>query len=568
MGALWGTSRNQRWLAVFILAAAVFLPTLGNGLVWDDHSILEQIGALDKPLQAFSEMYRIGSEQTPYYRPNVILTFLFGWRLFGANPVGYHALNIVLHALVSGVVFLIGWKLLPPLPAMLAAAIFAVHPVHVEPVSFISSGPNDLLSALLFLSGVLVLLPKRDTSASGETSEGPRLWLAAGFYFLACLTKEATLLLPALLPIIFWSRPGATISRQLGRVNAIVLPFVVALAGYAVLRWHAVLQNGPAANQEFVHASLGQQLAVVSQVFRLLFFPYKIVPFYDLWTVSRLEAGIGALWLALFGCAVFALGRTRRWDLPCRLGLALFIVTLVPALPVFPRAGALIAERFLYLPSAGFAILAGCAVDLLWRVGGKAVVRKAALGSLCVLLLLMSGWSAARSRDWRDDVTLFSRGLERDPQNSGLYYLLGTEFFFNGKYAEAEFNLRRSIEFHPNFASALFKLGELYRSTGRADAASVMYRSILERNPRNAKAHFGLGSVEMDHGSLEHAEQELTTAVKLDPSYVLASINLGVLYFRKGNFAAAEESWTRGLKNDPANATLLNNLAQLPGSPR
>lgn len=545
--------------AVFVAALVPFLPSLDNEMVWDDHILLENNPALLKPLRSFRTMVVMSEQQTPYYRPLSILWWSAERVLLKLDARGLHLANILLHACAALLVLLVSWRLLSPLPALLGGLLFAVHPVHLEPVSFASAGGTELLPATLFLGALWVLLPDANRRGEPGFPGRKRLWVSAGLYLCAMFSKEVAVGFPLLAGVVLLVRRPPRV--RAGKVLAAGLcPFVLAGISYCVLRVGAMLSQQAALPQETNQAHAWQVPAWLLASLKALLSTSRLLPYHQLAPLSPLEYLLLGVLLAGLALAVLLLGRARRWDLPVLLGAGLLLVTLLPAAPLLPRSGALISERFLYLPSAGLSLLVGCALEVACRGGfGRRVV--AALAAFVCAVVCLGAMTFIRTRDWRDDRTLFSSALARDPRNSTLLLFRGRQYLVDRQYQEAERLVKASLKLNPGQWKAKVYLGRTYTAQGRFEEAEKLYRSMLSESPYiAAMAWFELGTIKMKSGHAGDGEQEFLRAVRINPALVLAYLNLGLIAYQRRDLDLTTRYLEAGLVLEPTNPHLLNGM--------
>jgi tetratricopeptide (TPR) repeat protein len=539
---------------VLCLALLPFLPALDNGLVWDDRVLAGP--EADRPgiAGSFTRPFVLGGIVTPYYRPAVNVSLLADRALWQGSPRGHHATNILLHGAASLAFFLIAAGLVSAVPALLAAGIFAVHPVHVEAVAFVS-GRSDLLAGLFLLLSLAALLAVRD----GERHPGRNgalLSVAAAAFFLALISKESALLGPALIAYALHLAARRT-SRPAVTAAAGGALFALAFLLYLALRANALAQVRGVASLPALKPNAQLVPPVLLETLRLLVFPHGLSPYYDLKPYPPvLSLGVAALFLAL-AAALFVAGKRVRWDPAFVLGILLLAVPLVPALPLTSRGGAPLAERFLYLPVAGAALIAAALLERA-RTRPRLFVAGAAAVACCIAA--GGGWTLARTRDWRDDLTLFSRAVARDPDNAVLNSMYGEALLAAGDFARAEPVLLLATRLDPDLADPWQWLARLYRLTGRTERAREVSAYLIGRAPNNADAYFDLGLLELEGRDFPAAERAFLAALRVNPYHLRACINLGNIAFESGRTEEAERYWRQALAIEPANALARQNL--------
>lgn len=527
-------SRAAAVLLVALVAAGIFAPTLSHRLVWDDGLLLEHI---DDRIRAgglgalLSSEFRIGilGEPTGYYRPVVLASLWADAKLATALPVSFHLTNILLHAGVCALLLLLLETVTASLPAALAGALlFAVHPVHTEAVAFVS-GRTDLWAALFALLAALVWAGER----YGSRPPSPARRMAAHLGFLlGALSKEVVLLLPGILMVwdLLLPPPGQA-GRGWWRRNASWLAGW-ALAGGLVLflRWinGIAMGVGDAASAPVGH------LETWLTYLRLLVFPWPLVTYY---TSVHVEATALAL-AAAAGFLALCLLRAGRGS--GRIGLLALLWTLawlVPVSGLVPIRSAVVAERYLYLPSVGLALaVAGSLRPVLasprWRPAVAAIVLP--------LLFLFGLGTLEQSRVWSDDLTLFSTMVRTSPAAPVAHNNLGRELGRLGRTAESAEAYRRAVALRPDNAMSRYNLGNAYLRLGRDADAVEAYREAVRLSPSHFRAHFNLGYAHNRLGATAKAEDSFRTVVRLRPGEAKPYYELGLLALARGDRQEAE----------------------------
>ncbi len=504
--------------------------------------------ALTTPVWSFAN----ARGKTNYYRPVMTLGFILCYQLFGPLAYGFHLASLLLHAAVVIMLFLFAQRLFRSQSAgFAAAALFALHPIHVESVAWMSA-VTDLEVTFFYLLTFWCFL------RVGEQRGGRRLWwhaaLALGF-LLALLSKEQALTLPFLATIYEHfcrdDRAETTRAQKVGRYG----PLWLLSAGYILLRVH--LFGSFAHTMGWSHLTpletLLSAFSLVGQYFYKLVWPAHLSAFYvfhpstDFFSAPVLE-GIGALTL---GAVVFgALWRRAR---PASFGFLWLLGTLAPVLNARLMGTYVLADRYLYLPSVGFCLVAGWAGSTLWDAASKrqgawrwAVVAGASVvAGSCVLRIV------TRIPDWRDDVTLISRALAAEPGEFILHDALGDAYWMREEGALAEHEWKEALRINPVFVRPINALGALYAKQQRYNEAVVYLQRALLLDPNDADSHLNLGAVYAETGRLDQAEGQFRIAVSLAPLNFAAHNVLGKLYFDSGRLSQAEEQFRESLNCDP-----------------
>ena len=558
---------------VAALALACYANSLGGALLFDDvNAIVDNrlVRAFDvrgivRTPSWWGEPGR--ASWAPAYRPLTTLTFALNHALGGLDPLGYHAVNVLLHAAVCALLAVVlGEVTRRPRLAALAALLFAAHPVHTEAVASVV-GRAETLAALLGLGAWWMVLRAR------RRERGRAAWLAGAALALAAgvLAKENAATIPAVvIAADLIAGSGVTRARAAeyaalaaGTVAAIALRSAV-MGGLGPTP--GVLDNVLAGAPPVPR--LLTALALVALYARRLVWPFRLSADYSYRQVE-LATGAGDP-RALAGVAVVAIAVALgvwgwRRARPVCLGVALAALPYAIVANVFVTIGTLMAERLLYLPSVGFCLLAALALEALGRRLGGAM----ATGALAVALL--GCWVPAtvlRNGVWRERRTFFETMVESAPRSArshrelalvysdlGLHeraiaelrlalailpdeaidlYDLGNVLLRAGRPAEAIDAYRRSLAHDAGLVPAMTNLGNAYSAAGDEPSAEVWFRAGLARAPRAFDLHLNLANSLIRQGRLAEAEAEYRVALVLAPEDPLVHANYGVLLRQRG----------------------------------
>lgn len=502
-------------LAVALLAAVTHLPALRNGFVnFDDvFTILHNPLVTDPTpadLRAVWTGFAFGN-----YQPLTVLSLALDHALAGPDPRWFHAVNVLLHALNAGLVTLLARRVLREgSAALLAGALFAVHPLHVESVAW-ASQRKDVLFVALGLAAALAWLRRADG--------GGRRWTvaAAALFVAACLAKATAVTLAAVLPLLAWFAAGREGWRRV-RVGTAVL---AALAlGFGVL---AVAAQRSA---DFVVAAGRYSLAERVQAVGLGFMTYLgkfVAPvrqsaFYP-WPEDGLPA---TAWLAVTATVLvlavtLVLLRRRH---AAGLGLAMYALTVAPMLQFLPIGSFLLAERFTYLPGVGVMLAAGA---------GFATLRSRrpgwSRGLVAAAVLLVVGYTAVlvpRLGVWRDSITLWNDVLAKHPDAWLALNNRGIALAEGGDPAAAVRDYDEALRLNPTYVDALVNRGAAKLQAGRLEAALVDLIRAARMQPGHpqvgrllAEARYRRALRSLEAGDKEAAVRGLELVLRADPDW-------------------------------------------------
>ena len=583
------TGRAVAYLAALVVAVLLaYQPAWHGGELWDDD------GHITKPeLVSADGLHRIWFEigATQQYYPVVHSTFWLFHQLWGRDTLGYHLVNIGLHALSGFLLTLLLRRLAVP-GAVLAGILFALHPVHVESVAWITELKNTL-SGVLYLAAALAYL-RFDSSRRRAFYA-----VALALFLLALLAKSVTATLPAALLVVFWWKRGRVDWRR--DVLPLVPFFATGILFGLFTAWVErtyIGAHGGEFNFSFVERALIAGRAAWFYVTTLVW-PANLQFIYPRWNVSA------RVWRQYFfpaGVAV-ALAVAWRFRTSTRTPLTvllLFVGTLFPALGfvnVFPFRYSFVADHFQYLASmpmlaaiasglttlgrrlfaakphvmgAGVVLIALGLGALTWRqshlyVDAETLYRETiarnpgawmAYNNLGSLKLLGSTDRSAKAAA-TEAAALVQEAIRLFPDNPEAHNNLGVAYQRMGRLADAEKEHREAIRLLPSYAEPYNNLGIVAEQQGRLDEAVGYYTTALRLQPREgnrAEVHYSLGSALRKLGRIDEAVKQYREATRVKPGFAEAHNNLGTVLVSAGRLdeAIAEFSETIRLKPDAA----------------
>ena len=559
-----GRWRPFAWAAVVVATLVAYWPVYRAGFIWDDDAHVTQ-----PALRSLHGLWRIWAEigATQQYYPVLHSAFWIEHRLWGDSALGYHLLNVVLHALAAclfAAVLVRLWEGSAAsrdggtaaesddrrrgetrMAAWLAALVFALHPVGVESVAWVSEQKNTL-SAVFYLFSAWAYLGWRYSGAGGR-----RLyWLASASFVLALLTKSVTATLPAALLVILAWREGRIIWRR----DAVpLLPWLAAgvSAGFFT-SWIERAYIG--AQGEPFGFGWGQRCLIAGRA--ACFYIGKLAwPFHLSFIYPRWAPEGGSAWLWLYPAAVVASILILGFTVRARGSLAAalyFLGTLFPALGffnVYPFVFSFVADHFQYLASLGVFALAAAGWSL-WRRRARATIVPAASALAVVLALGILTWR--QSREYGDEETLYRATLEENPDCWLAHDNLGVVLRRSGRSDEAIAHYREALRLKPGYPEAYNNLGNALALMGRWDEAQAQFAQALRVRPGFAVAEFDWGNALADSGRPAVAVPHYENALRLHPDYPEAEYRLANTLANSGRLAGAMAHYARaiGLRPD------------------
>jgi len=586
----------RRWtILVFLAAILAFWGTLSYPFLHDDLWIIEQNPVVQNNgplLDLFRKDYWGMRVDEPardrLFRPLTTLTLIANHALGENDPWGYRALNILLHALVSLLLLRLGLCLgLRPEAAATVALLFAVHPVHTEAVNAVV-GRSDLLAAAGLLGGAIQALSerrvgggawgrspekKKKEATAKNLKEMNRLAVFIGLWFaLALFSKESgvAFLLWAVLWVAWCRWPAAewfTMDREgLGRA-AVAAGVVLGL--YLVMRYGALgmwsrpappsILDNPLAHEGFAGRIAGG-LGVLGRYLGLLVYPRPLTIDYSYaqilpWSRASLAWGsLGCFFIAAWGWAAW---RWRSGRPEVAFGLALFLAGYAPASNLAVPIGTIMAERLIYIPSAGFFIAFTPALaDYLVFRG-----RRVFIGVLAAAVLLYGGMSWERNGDWSGYLAIWESAARVSPNSARALRLYGQSLNRKGKFSEAIAPLKKATKILPVYDPAWTELGISLMQSRREKESEAAFKEALRLNPRAPENLLAISDLYLGTGRLREASFYLEKAVSLYPNFVEARFRLGNLYLKQRNIWRAEEEYRAALSAAPGRGDIHHNLA-------
>lgn len=525
------TRAVPRWLVLLplALALAAHLPALWSELVWDDVMIARQLAAFGGLGDVLAPPAGIPAWADNYYRPVVVLSYLVDFRWLGVPgaPLPAHLSSLAFHLGATWLLWRLARRLFPGsvLAALIAAALFATHPVHVESVNWVS-GRSDVLATLLVFAGGLGALAWRDTGSV------PALVGAGVALFLALLAKEVALAGLLVLPALALLAPSpvpATGGARPGAWRAVAVACAIAVVAYLALRLQAGVRVGEGVDIELATRVVALVKAGGYYLDKLVLpWPQAMLVSWDM--LPGFVTGAAALLGIGIGMALAWREWRARGDGVPLVALAWIVVALAPSLWIVVSIGTRspVAERYLYLPSAGFALVAGFVAARLEAGGWRRGV--AAVAAACI-----AGYSVgtfARGLVWADNVALLTDSAGKAPRIAYLWHSLARIHVESGNEAAALETYQRALD------------------AGDPDS--------MER----ARVLYGMGEIWLRRGDPAEARRHFERAAEARSNFTLPAFGIGVALLaearaagaeaREPFWARAEEALAGGLRTDPS----------------
>ena len=490
--------KNIYLLLIFFLAAIIYFNTLWNDFTnWDDDElILYNYRIQDLDLEKLKKI--LVTPTVTDYLPLKELSYALDYYLWGLNPFGFHLTNVIFFILNCLLVYLIlDIIFIDKFISFLGAVVFAVHPIHVESVAWLS-GRKDLLSGFFFFLSFYAYMKKRNLFALLS-------------FILALFSKPTVIILPLLL--VLYELTISKAERNWKRISLRVYPFFIVAALSAFVTLRVGVERGVI--KEHIGDTFMVNFLLMSGVFfdyvRLLLFPVNLCARY----MIPIDIAPKAVIFLLFLLSFLILWIIKiKFDSRTLFFIIWSVITILPTSNIIPIS-TLKADRYLYFPSLAFAAIIAL---LLNKVFGKTSKAKMLL-IIIPIILSFSVLTFERNKVWGNSITLMEDTVKKSPDMFIAYNNLGIAYSNAKLYNKAIDSYRKALEINPYFAKAHASIGALYATVKNYQKSLVEIKSALKLNPNIPGAQFNLGLLYYKIGLLDEAIIQFEKAVRINPEH-------------------------------------------------
>jgi len=538
---------------ILVVGFWIYWPALNGDWLWDDQDLVINNALVHDP----NGLWKIWFEPTSLfdYLPLKVSVEWTEWRLWGDETLGYHLVNVSLHLLSA----LLLWRLLYKLGlrhAWLGGVIFAVHPIMVESVAWISELKNTL-SMPFFLLAMIAWIDY-------DTHRKWRNYGAAlGLFLLALLAKPTMVMFPVVILLHAWWKRDRIDWRDVERSAAF---FAVSLAIGLTTLWFLARTVG---EQNVVLGGAASRLAcaglAISFYFSKCILPLDLMAVYPKWIVDPPSPAQFLPWPVLGGVLYYLWTGRNSWGRHALFGLGFFLINLAPFLGL--NAGsymtfAWVMDHVLYIPIIGLIGLAVAAWEQVekqlsppLRWGGGAIVS---------VVLALSAWASHGYASLYVNLeTLWTYNISRNPGGALPHNDLGYALVQQGRIPEAIEQMRLATQLDPSFRDAHHNLGLLLLQTGHVPEALAEFQALLRLSPNLPETHYNVALGLDRAGRIPEAIEQYRQTLVLDPGYLAAYNNLAVDLAGQNRFAEAIQTFQAALQVDPDDVQIRDNLARL-----
>lgn len=564
---------------IVLVTLVLYIPAMRSGFIWDDDGFV-----IANPLiRAEDGLYRFWfTTEPPDYFPLVSSSLWLEWRLWGENAAGYHTINILLHALSAILLWQVLRKLTIP-GGWLAGLIFAVHPVNVEAVAWITQRKSTL-PMVFYLLALLMYL-------QFENKPLRRFYfLSLGAFLLALLCKPAVVMLPlVLLGCAWWQRYRVSPTDLLRSIPFFVLSVSVGLLALWFQYNRAIGSEVVRGDGFFARLEVAG-CAVWFYLYKAIL-PLNLTFVYPRWEIDASDPLYWLPIIALLACFVLFWLFRRSWGRPFLAGLSYYVLALLPILGflnIYFMKYSLVADHWQYFAIPGIiALIVGLGAGITGRCGPT--VRRITILCAAIVVGFLSVLTFKQEYIYQNEETLWLDTISKNPTAWMAYYNLGNALAHQGRFDEAIPYYLQTLQIRPNYSyahnnlgivliekgknqeainhlskalkiepdniDAHYNMGNALAAQGKFDEAIAYYSAALKIKPDYAKAHNNWGIALGAQGKLDEAASHYNEALRLDPNLVQAYYNLGNVLYKQGKFDEAIEHLAKALRLKPDHAT-------------
>ena len=560
-GAVLESSRSAHRVAVCLLLAAaiatVFGQTVNFGFIhYDDPKFVYENRHINDGMTAKGLSWCF-TGNPDYWRPVSMISHMLDCELFKLHGGGHHLTSVLLHGLNTLLLFGLFRQMTGKVwPSALVAALFGLHPLHVESVAWIAER-KDVLSATFALLA---------TSAYVAYTRRPnmrRFLLATVLFAMGLISKPMIVTLPMVwLLMDYWplKRLPTGNPRRTIRVFTEKIPLLVLSAAICLLTIRNQQQVGAMVAADAVVIGDRIDNAVVSYLRYLgkTIWPEDLAVLYTHPYLTGSEpwsaASVGAAWTALVVITSTLFGQRQRYLL---VGWLWFLGTLVPVIGVVQVGGQAMADRYTYIPLVGLFIMVAWAAPYPLTMRGRVPMGMAVVGILVACTI--TAW--LQTRHWETTRSIFEHTLRAEPDSATAHQIVGTRLRAEGQSEEALYHLQKALELSPLFAEAHNSLGRLLYEQEQFEQAANHFVQAIKIKPSESEGYNNLGMVYLDHDDYQQAIECFEEAIKFNQKNAKALNNLGRALVGVGDWTAAIPHFQNAIQLTPDRTQPLNDLA-------
>lgn len=549
-------------LALAFVACALYSSVGRNEFVnYDDDKYITQNPHVQHGLNWADLKWAFTTGHTGYPHPITWLSHQLDYQLYGAWAGGHHLTNVAIHALNAVLLFLLFWRMTRELwLSAFVAAIFAIHPLHVESVAWVAER-KDVLSAFFFI------LTLHSYATYAVKAEARWYWIALGLFIGAVLSKPIVVTLPFVLLLLdYWPLRRFSFpvnERPSGRSTIVSLilekvPFALIALAWAIVTYIVQKKTGSVAEDPNLGIGLRLANALVSYATYVwkTFWPENLAVFYP-YSPSFSWPTVVVSISFLLGVSALCLARAKSSP-HLIFGWFWYVGILLPVIGLIQAGSQARADRYTYLSQIGLLVALGW--EIARRTESWSLRRYVMPAAAAVVMVALAARTWNQTKVWRNAESLWTHDLAVTSDNLVAQYNLGHVIGLHGRYDEAAPHLQRALEFDPDFFDALFNMGVTRSQQNRPAEAIEYLQRALKVRPDSGEAHAELGLALAKQNNAEAAREELQQALRLAPDNADIHTNLGLVLLRMRRMSEAIDLFHGALRLNPDSAEAHNNL--------
>jgi len=531
-------------LPLILITVIIYFKSLNNQLIntWDDHGYITEnrgVQTMHGDSVGYTLKKTFSTSVLGNYHPLTMLSYCLEYEKFKFNPKPYHVTNLIIHILNALLVVGFIWLLTQQQwVAFITALLFAIHPMHVESVAWVSER-KDVLYTFFYLAALctyILYLKKENLKARFY---GITLLL----FILALLSKAMAVSLPITFLAVDYFLDRKIISKK---VLLEKVPFLVLSLIFGIVAIGA--QKSANALDGIVNNSFGER--IIFSFYGLMTYLWKMVNptslscFYNY--PQKHDGMLPTLFLIspiVILALAFLIYKSQRFGKDVVFGFVFFLITIVLVLQIFPVGDAIIADRYTYIPYIGlFFIIARWINNLLENKGGKfQSLKTPIIGALIIFSAVCCYLSFQQSKVWHDSISLWSGAIENFDGAAKPFNNRGLTYFRTNQYDKALSDMTRTIQLNDDYPDIHYNRGVVYFSLKKYDKALNDYNIALQKDPKFAKAYNNRGNVYHLLGKYNEAINDYTACIQYSPNFAKAYCDRAGTYFTVQKFQAALE---------------------------
>ncbi|GDX52655.1 O-GlcNAc transferase [Bacteroidota bacterium] len=584
-------SSLQKWIwlaAILLITYFSFAPSLENDWTnWDDPEYVLQNPMIINPASTTTDIL---TKPVSYnYHPLTMLSLKWNYAAVKTNPHAYHLTNVVLHLINTALVFFFILMLSESLVmAVFVSAVFSIHPMHVESVTWIAER-KDVLYVLFFMLGMICYL---------KYLEGKKImWMiiTVTVFILSCLSKAMAVVFPIVLLLIDYLKNREWSWKMvMEKIPPLIISLIVGIAAYQIQSKGAIASSESATFfQRIIFGCYGGWCYVLKFFLPIHLSAFYAYPIENGGSVSIFYYLAPVAWIAVTAIVFFFFRKNK----PVIFGLLFFFITIVLVLQFIAVGSAITADRYSYLSYIGLAYIVGWLLKQFFiRENSLYKFRMAASGVTVLFILLLAYQTNGRTKIWKNSETLWTDVIEKDStsfrafEHRGDYYekinepdkaiadynialviapdffpvivARGNIFYKTGNYALALADFNKAIALNKNAADMYLNRGLVFNAQQKYELALKDFDRVIAIKPDNADAYVSRGSVYYILGKTELAFSDFNKAVTVHPDYWLGYLNRGIYFDNTNEDEKALSDFEKGIQLNPNSHQLHATLAQ------